>query len=148
ALLIDRTGAVLARAQRPVTTSHPRPGWVEQRPDEVVASLHDCAAAAIAQCGVESIEAAGLVTQPASLSCWRCGGAALSPILSWQDRRNAGWLARHPLPPALAAPTGLRPSPHLGASKYRWCLDHLQPVRGAAARGDLAFGPLAAFLLQ
>ena len=30
ALLLDRRGAVLARASRPLTITFPRPGWVEQ----------------------------------------------------------------------------------------------------------------------
>src|SRR5262249_27033567 len=41
---------------------------------------------------------------------------------------------------------GLFLSPHYGASKLRWCLDHLEPVRRAQAAGRLAMGPLASFL--
>ncbi len=39
-------------------------------------------------------------------------------------------------------------SPHYGASKLRWCLDHVPEVRRAAERGDLAFGPLSSWLLR
>ncbi|MCJ7451796.1 MAG: FGGY-family carbohydrate kinase, partial [Steroidobacteraceae bacterium] len=39
-------------------------------------------------------------------------------------------------------------SPHYGASKLRWCLDHVPAVRGAADHGDLAFGPLSSWLLR
>ena len=44
--------------------------------------------------------------------------------------------------------TGLQLSPHYGASKLRWCLDHLPAVRSAAAQSRLRAGPLAAILLH
>ncbi len=43
--------------------------------------------------------------------------------------------------------TGLMLSAHYGASKLRWCLDHVPAVQAAAQSGRLACGPLAAFLL-
>jgi glycerol kinase len=43
--------------------------------------------------------------------------------------------------------TGLQLSPHYGASKLRWYLDHLPAVKRAFDQGYLAFGPLTSFLL-
>lgn len=68
-------------------------------------------------------------------------------MLSWQDRRARRLLLplsakRH----AVHRRTGLFLSPHYGAAKLRWCLDHLAPVRRAARSGRLAWGPLASFL--
>jgi glycerol kinase len=98
--------------------------------------------------GGREIAAAGLATQRSSVVCWdRVTGEALSPVLSWQDRRAADWLAgftRHAK--AIHWETGLFLSPHYGASKIRWCLDHVESVRTAQARGRLAVGPLASFL--
>ena len=94
------------------------------------------------------ILAAGLATQRSSMVCWhRRTGAALSPVISWQDRRNAAWLerlARHA--GRIRELTGLVLTPHYGASKMRWCLDNLPAVRAAQAAGDLVMGPLASFL--
>src|SRR6476619_6584121 len=37
--------------------------------------------------------AAGLAVQRSSLVCWSADdGRALSPVISWQDTRNAAWL--------------------------------------------------------
>jgi glycerol kinase len=44
--------------------------------------------------------------------------------------------------------TGLVLSPHYGASKIRWCLDHLPTVQAAALAHDLVAGPLSCFLLH
>ena len=43
--------------------------------------------------------------------------------------------------------TGLQLSPHYGAGKLRWYLDHLPGAKQAFNEGYLAFGPLASFLL-
>ena len=47
----------------------------------------------------------------------------------------------------IRAATGLVPSAHYGASKLRWCLDHLPAVRDALDDGRLAWGPMASFVL-
>jgi len=99
---------------------------------------------------VRSWAGAGFAVQRSSLACWDAhDGRPLAPVISWQDRRNAAWLkglARkadevHQL-------TGLPLSPHYGASKLRWCLDHLPEVRAAAAQSRLRAGPLASYLLH
>jgi glycerol kinase len=69
-------------------------------------------------------------------------------VISWQDRRAHAWLAQFaPRQRDVHARTGLMLSAHYGASKLRWCLDHLPAVQRAAAAGQLACGPLASFLL-
>jgi glycerol kinase len=69
-------------------------------------------------------------------------------VISWQDRRAARWLDSLALDrDDLRARTGLLVSPHYGASKMRWCLDHLPAVRAARESGRLAIGPLASFLV-
>lgn len=95
------------------------------------------------------IEACGLSCQRSSLVCWdRNSGAALSPIISWQDTRAAEWLDAQALDAeAIRASTGLYPNAHFGVSKIRWCLDHLGEVKQAAADGRLVIGSLAAFLV-
>ena len=93
--------------------------------------------------------AAGLATQRSTIVCWeRSTGRALGPAISWQDRRNADWLQRMaPAAQQVRRITGLVLSPHYGAGKLRWCLDHLPEVQAAAQRGDLACGPLASWLV-
>ena len=94
--------------------------------------------------------AAGLAVQRSSLVCWNAeDGRALSPVLSWQDTRGAAWLrGLSRRAEDVQRLTGLPLSPHYGASKLRWCLDHLPEVRAAAAQSRLAAGPLAAYLLH
>ncbi|MFC5576903.1 FGGY family carbohydrate kinase [Lysobacter niabensis] len=151
ALVFDGEGRELAAARIEVADHRPRPGWVEQDPEAVVDSLRQAAAAALLQLDAAqrgSLQACGLSCQRSSLVCWdRGSGAALSPILSWQDTRAADWLAAQALDAeAVRASTGLYPNAHFGLSKIRWCLDHLDEVKRAAADGRLVIGSLAAFL--
>jgi glycerol kinase len=98
--------------------------------------------------GVSDV-AVGIATQRSTVVCWdRETGEALSPVISWQDRRNAAWLDELALDPAdVHRITGLVPSPHYGAAKLRWCLDHLPAVARAQAAGRLCLGPLSSYLL-
>ena len=150
ALVFDARGGLVAHGEKEIGLRRPQPDWAEHDGEEVIASVHAAIAQAVAALGRRAgdIEAAGLSSQRASCVCWdRQSGAPLSPIFSWQDRRMHAWID------ALAAHgdevhrrTGLFLSPHYGASKLRWAIDHLPAVRQAFDAGRLAFGPMASFL--
>ena len=150
ALVFDADGAVVARGQRPVTEVRVGSDRVEQDPDELVASIEGAIAdAGLARgVGAPAPVCAGLATQRASLVCWdRATGAALSPVLSWQDRRAADRLEPvRDRAEDVRARTGLHLSPHYGATKMAWCLEHLPAVKRAREEGRLVIGPLASFL--
>lgn len=151
ALVFDAHGVAQARSLREVRAHHPQADWVEQDPEELVTSLVDVAHEVLQALGARAAQvgSAGLATQRSSIVCWdRVTGQALSPVISWQDRRAREWLARFALhAEAIHATTGLMLSAHYGVSKLRWCLDHLPAVAQAQAEGRLAFGPLASFLV-
>lgn len=151
ALVLDRRGQIVARGEKEVALVRPQTDWAEQDGEEIVASIHDAIAQAVAALGARArdIVAAGLSSQRSSAVCWdRASGVPLSPIFSWQDRRMHAWidaLAAHG--DAVHRKTGLYLSPHYGASKLRWALDHLPAVRRARDAGTLAWGPMASFLV-
>ncbi|MGW8367758.1 MAG: FGGY family carbohydrate kinase [Gammaproteobacteria bacterium] len=134
-------------AYRPVTTEQPRAGWVEQDAEDLVQSVRECLQR-VTTGATAQIRAAGLATQRSSIVCWdRENGAALSPVLSWRDRRAADWLERFRVyEDDIAERTGLPLSAHYGASKIAWCLAHLETARSAGK--SLVIGPLASFLVH
>jgi glycerol kinase len=152
ALVFDAQGRVVARAAVEVATARPADDRVEQDAEELVRSLRRALREAVGQLGRRAADlvCAGLATQRSSVVAWdRAGGAALAPCLSWQDRRAAARiaaLAEHAS--RVRALTGLRLSPHYGASKLAWLFDHEPRVRAACADGALALGPLASFLVH
>jgi glycerol kinase len=148
ALVFDNYGQLHAQAFCKIDTR--RDGdRVEHDPEQLVASLRSAASEAVAQLGSSAVYlvAAGLATQRSSIVCWeRDTGAALSPVISWQDTRAAQWLEGFSAEQdRVHAITGLVLSPHYGVSKLRWCLEHLSAV-SAAKDKNLVFGPLASFL--
>ncbi|MHB1142711.1 MAG: FGGY family carbohydrate kinase [Sulfuricaulis sp.] len=151
ALVFDRRGVLQVSALREVEVREPRPDQVEQDPEELVASLQAVIAKAITSLGARAgqITCAGLATQRSSMVCWdRHTGEALSPVISWQDRRAHAWLDQLSVhTQTVHQRTGLMLSAHYGASKMRWCLDQLPAVAAARREGRLAMGPLASFLL-
>ena len=148
ASLYTANGQLVYSHSVPLYTHHPAPEHVEHDPEQMVATIRAAIDEAVSYAGTAAIIAAGLATQRSSVVCWdRYSGAALSPVLSWQDRRTAGWLqqlASHAQ--EVYQRTGLPISPHYGASKLRWCWDHLPAVQDAWEHGRLAWGPLASFL--
>jgi glycerol kinase len=150
ALVFDARGQIVARGEREIALVRPQADWAEQDGEEVVASVHAAVAQAVAALGprVTQIAAAGLSSQRASAVCWdRATGRPLSPIFSWQDRRMHAWIdALQAHGEDVHRRTGLYLSPHYGASKLRWALDHLPAVRQACEAGTLAWGPMVSFL--
>ena len=150
AIVFDERGQLIAQAFAPIATRRPAPSQIEHDPDEIIESLLTAIADVTPQVLTRGeFVAAGLATQRSSIVCWdKRTGTALSPVISWQDRRNAAFvegLAANAN--EIHARTGLVLSPHYGASKLRWCLDNLPTVARAAAEGRMAFGPLSSFIL-
>ncbi len=150
ALLFDAAGTLVNAVSVPIATQRNALGHIEHDPEELVRSLQQAIATVCDELpATHRIQAAGLATQRSSMVCWnRHTGTPLSPVVSWQDRRNANWLkGMAPHADEIRARTGLVLTPHYGASKMRWCLDHLPAVREAEGTGALVMGPLASFLV-
>ena len=153
AALFDALGREVAVAHVPIATHRSGESMVEHDPEELVQSLQTAMREVCSSplAAVRPIAAAGLATQRSTICCWDgANGQPLSPALSWQDRRNAAWLAATLGSRAtwVRELTGLPLSPHYGASKLRWCLDELPAVRLALRDERLCAGPLASFLAQ
>lgn len=151
AMALDDTGHIRGSAFCAVALRRQGPHRVEQNADDIAASMQTVLQAVLAHPDVvrRGVGCAGLATQRSSVVAWdRRNGKALAPLLSWQDRRCAKWLKQFaPFAEKIKRRTGLKLSPHYGASKLRWYLDHVAAVSQAQSDGYLAFGPLASFLL-
>ena len=149
AVLFDEHGTASASASVAIATQRTGEDRVEHDPVALAESVHTALRECLRQVPDRQVLAIGLATQRSSLVCVRRStGQALSPVLSWQDRRNAAWLEQlAPRAAQVRAMTGLPLSAHYGASKMRWCLDHLPAVQAAAGQGDLLIAPLSTFVL-
>lgn len=125
--------------------------YIEQNPVEILKGIQSCLDQVRVALGkdVARISAAGFSGQGSSLLCWNVKtGEALSPVLSWQDIRGKHYLKDISLTHEQAqSRTGLRVSPHYGASKMRWCLENNSQVKHAFDAGALAVGPIVSYIL-
>ncbi len=150
ALVFDIEGNLRAAAYHDLHPQVRDDARVEYEPGPLLASLHDVVAAVLDKLGDERrhVVRAGLATQRANVMCWdRLTGRAIGPVISWQDRRGrkqVASLARHSK--FVHARTGLFLSPHYGASKIHWCLEHIPEVLKALQDDRLGYGPMAAWL--
>jgi glycerol kinase len=150
AIVFDNQANIVSQAETAIETFTPKPDWVEHDAEALVCATQIAIDKAVEQLGDDRhrIKAAGLATQRSSIVCWhKQSNAALSPILSWQDRRQAEWLTQfQDKNRFIHTTTGLFLSPHYGASKMRWCLENIEAVQLAQRQNKLVIGPLASFL--
>ena len=142
-LVVDDGLEVAGRATVPVDVSTPRPGWVEQDPWALWASVERAAAAALDDAGVPAaaLDAMGIANQRETTIVWeRRSGEPVYPAIVWQDRRTAERCRTLPAEELLAR-TGLPPDPYFSATKLEWIL------RETGTRDGLAFGTVDSWLL-
>ncbi len=133
AVLVSETGEVLARGSAAVGISYPQPGWVEQDPRRIFASVCEAIEACLKTFSDVTVEAVAVSNQRESVTMWDAeSGEALGPVVSWQCRRTApdcerliaeGHLDR------VEALTGLPLDPMFPGSKFRWLLDRVPAGR-------------------
>jgi glycerol kinase len=150
AALVNRAGDVVARAAASVPVHHPQRGWVEQSPAEIWDSLRRSVANCLSGTEPGRLAGLGLSTQRESLLLWdRRTGETLSPLISWQDQRTALMCGEYADSAATVRErSGLPLDPMFSATKARWLLDHFDPDRTRAARGDLCVGTVDAWILR
>ncbi len=122
-------GGLVASAGTAVTTSHPSPGWSEQRPSEWWEALTDATARlqALAPAAFGLVEVVGCTGARQSLALVDAAGKPLGPGILWSDRRAAsgpeGAGRSGPLP---GGGGGSSPSPDTGsvAATIAWLAAH------------------------
>ncbi|GAA3591065.1 glycerol kinase GlpK [Nonomuraea rosea] len=152
ALLVDGRGAVVARGSAPLTESHPRPGWVEQSPDELWESVRRAVAACVDPALAGRVAGVAFSTQRESLVLWeRDTGRPVRPLVSWQDQRTAAdcaELAAEGAGDLVRAVSGMPLDPMFSALKGSWLLDACDPDRRRSLAGELCLGTVDSWLLS
>lgn len=124
-LAIDLAGQVLDQFEEKISTTFPKPGWVEQDPEEIWQSTINTS---IKITKKYKIAAVGLSIQRESILIWdRKTGKALTPVITWQDRR-ATELAELQSSNALRVKeiSGLQLDPMFSALKLQWLLENYE----------------------
>jgi glycerol kinase len=149
AILFDSDLKPLTEARREKPLRHPRPGWVEQDPEEVVTAVVEAVAEVLREAPGE-VAACGLDHQGESVLAWDAeSGRALTPIVTWQDKRSQEVLDRldkEGRGERIRELSGLPLDPYFSAGKLAWLLEHDEAVDRARDAGTLRMGTVDAFL--
>lgn len=146
AVLVSTAGAILARGSAPVGIEHPRPGWVEQDPLRIWASVQEAIAACQAKAPDAEVIGIAISNQRESVTAWdAASGEPLGPVVSWQCRRTApdcAALIAAGHAPRVQALTGLPIDPMFPGPKMKWLLDRVPAGR------DVRLGTIDAWLVH
>ena len=142
-LLLEEGTAHIARSVRH-RQIYPRPGWVEQDPEELLENIRVCLAA------VEDVDAIGIANQGESCLAWDAEtGHPISPVIVWQDNRTAdevAVLAAHGA--EVMARAGLPLDAYFSAGKLGWIMRNIPEAAEALREGRLRLGTTDAFFLD
>ena len=152
AVLFDGDGKPVASHGIEFPQLYPKPGWVEHRPDDILASQIEAARKAVEKSGVrlKDIEAVGITSQRETTLLWeRETQKPLHNAIVWQCRRTAPLierLKRDGLGNVVRDRTGLIPDAYFSGTKLQWLLDTVPEARARAEKGELCFGTVDSFL--
>ncbi|MGI6221356.1 MAG: glycerol kinase GlpK [Coriobacteriales bacterium] len=152
-IVFDAKGEVRHVAQKPFMQYYPNPGWVEQRPEELLEAQLEVLGQALEAAGrlSGSVACAGITNQRETTIVWdKKTGEPVYNAIVWQCRRTAPYiekLAALGLIEAIHTRTGLVPDAYFSATKLAWILDNVEGARERAKAGELLFGTVDTWLI-
>ncbi len=152
-MIFDRAGNEIARHQLEHRQILPQPGWVEHNPLQIIENCRACLTGALSRARLRTrdLAAIGLTNQRETTVLWNPRtGEPWSNAVVWQDTRTDSLI--HELEKSgggdlVRARTGLPPATYFAGGKLRWLLDHIDGLRPAARRGEVAFGTIDSWVL-
>mgnify|MGYP002276822382 CR=1 FL=1 len=150
AIIFDKSGQVIAVAQREFNQIYPDNGWVEHDPEDIWSSTLAVCQQVIEKAQVK-ISSIGICNQRETTLVWeKKTGKAIYNAIVWQDRRTSQdcqKLIEQGYSELINDKTGLLLDPYFSASKIRWILDHVKGAKARAERGELLFGTIDTYLI-
>jgi len=154
AILFDRNGSVVKKAQHAFRQIYPRPGWVEHDPMDILKTQLDAARDVLRAGNVKpgQIAAVGVTNQRETAVVWeRDTGKPVCNAIVWQCRRSAdicGRLRAQGLAQIISDKTGLVPDAYFSATKLMWLFENIPGLKARAEKGELLFGTVDSFLIR
>lgn len=153
AILFDKDSNIIGVEQKETRQIFPKPGWVEQLPDEIWQNQYEVAYDLLKRLNINAgeIAAIGITNQRESTIVWdKNTGKPIYNAIIWQDKRTSefcnelkskgweGYVRKH---------TGLVIDPYFSATKVKWILENVDGAREKAKNGDLLFGTIDSYLI-
>ena len=150
ALLFDRQGALIARADLSHRQIIDNNGWVEHDPEEIYRNTIQTVKNVVEKAGIDKnlIAGAGISNQRETALAWKKDGRPVYNAVVWQCARGEGICSRIADSAGMIRErTGLKLSPYFSAAKIAWILENVEGARERAEKGDLCYGTMDSFLV-
>lgn len=153
ALIFNKKGEIVSKAQQEFKQIYPKAGWVEHSPQDIMGSTVAVIGEALVRAGITAADVAamGITNQRETTLVWdKKTGKPVYNAIVWQCRRTADYcekLKRDGFSEKIYNKTGLVPDAYFSATKIKWILDNVEGARARAQKGELLFGTVDTFIL-
>jgi len=153
AIIFNEAGVQVGSGKRELPQIFPRPGWVEQDPNDIWRTTQEAILEAIKISGIESkdISGIGITNQRETTILWdRATGRPLYNAIVWQCRRSAdicGELKEKGFEPLIREKTGLLCDAYFSSTKIVWLLRNIPEIRDAVYNNKVCFGTVDSWIL-
>ena len=153
AIVFNRNGEIVAKAQHEYPQIYPKAGWVEHNPDDILKSQLRALADALINGQIEArdIAAIGITNQRETTILWdKTTGKPVYNAIVWQCRRTAEMceiLKSEGLGEYIQEHTGLIIDAYFSGTKIKWILDNVPEAKQLADEGKLLFGTVDTWLI-
>ena len=153
ALIFDKKGNEIAKAQFEFKQHFPKEGWVEHDPLEIWSSQKKALQSVLSTHQISSldIKGIGITNQRETTVVWeKDTGKPIYNAIVWQDRRTSDYcneLKEKGIEPLIMSKTGLLLDPYFSGTKIKWILENIEGARKKAEEGQLLFGTIDTWLI-
>lgn len=153
ALLFDRDGTLICRADRPHKQIISEEGWVSHDLDEIYGNVIQVVKDVVEKAGIDKEEIAGLgiSNQRETVAAWdKNTGKPIADAIVWQCSRAEEIcknIEKSGKAEIIRQRTGIQLSPYFPAAKLAWYLQNVDAARGLEKEGNLLLGTIDTWLL-
>ncbi len=154
AIVFDKKGSIIAKAQNEFEQIYPKAGWVEHDPLNILYSQLNSITTVLrsGKFKAEDIAGIGITNQRETTILWdRTTGKPVYNAIVWQCRRTADLCEKikedKELCDYIKSHTGLIVDAYFSATKIKWIIDNVPGVKALAQAGQLLFGTVETWLI-
>ncbi len=153
AIVFDKKGNTVSKAQNEFEQIYPQAGWVEHDPLSILYSQFQAVSSCIISGGISPSDIAGIgiTNQRETTILWdRQTGKPVYNAIVWQCRRTAEIceeLKSQGLEEYIKEKTGLLIDAYFSGTKIKWILDNVPEARQLADEGRLLFGTVETWII-
>lgn len=151
ALLLDETGTIIRRTDRPHRQIINELGWVSHDPEEIYSNVLECVRELVDETEKTGVVGVGISNQRETSLAWnRITGKPYGNAVVWQCARaseicQSGRIAE--AAEKIRQKTGMNLSPYFPAAKIAWLLENEAGAKEAAKRHEICHGTVDSWLV-